>query len=206
MWGESEKMNSQSESSRDRILSAAYRLLSEKGYANVSMRDIAKEADVALGLLTYHFYTKENLFTALATKLVSGCFDGAVNAIESGKDESERMHLLSDYFNNLLKNDKAAMKVLLDFSAQAMWNRSFKFQVTYLFDKLTELIKNEILTRNVRDESKILGKFTPETVAKVILGCFYGTAFRLFISNSDSDTDTDAVFELGDMLIDICRE
>lgn len=54
-------MNTPRENSRDKILDAAFRLLSKKGYANVSMRDIAAEAQVALGLLTYHFRTKENL-------------------------------------------------------------------------------------------------------------------------------------------------
>ena len=54
-------MNTPRENSHDKILDAAFRLLSKKGYANVSMRDIAAEAQVALGLLTYHFRTKENL-------------------------------------------------------------------------------------------------------------------------------------------------
>ena len=48
-------MNNQRENSRDKILEAAFRLLSKKGYANVSMRDIAAEAQVALGLLTERF-------------------------------------------------------------------------------------------------------------------------------------------------------
>ena len=91
-------MNNQRENSRDKILEAAFRLLSKKGYANVSMRDIAAEAQVALGLLTYHFRTKENLFTALASKLVSKCFKDVVTAIQAGQSEEERMRLLSDYF------------------------------------------------------------------------------------------------------------
>ena len=61
-------MNTPRENSHDKILDAAFRLLSKKGYANVSMRDIAAEAQVALGLLTYHFRTKENLFDFLETE------------------------------------------------------------------------------------------------------------------------------------------
>ena len=132
-------MNTQRENSRDKILDAAFRLLSKKGYANVSMRDIAAEAQVALGLLTYHFRTKENLFTALASKLVSTCFDDVVREMERGKDEEERMHLLSEYFKKILVERPDVMKIFLDFSIQAMWNRSFRFQVTYLFNKLAEL-------------------------------------------------------------------
>ena len=45
-------MNSQRENSRDKILEAAFRLLSKKGYANVSMRDIAAEAQVSTQEIT----------------------------------------------------------------------------------------------------------------------------------------------------------
>ena len=57
-------MNSQRENSRDKILEAAFRLLSKKGYANVSMRDIAAEAQVALGLLkkTFSPHLRQNSF------------------------------------------------------------------------------------------------------------------------------------------------
>ena len=143
-------MNTQRENSRDKILEAAFRLLSKKGYANVSMRDIAAEAQVALGLLTYHFRTKENLFTALASKLVSTCFDDVVREMERGRDEEERMHLLSEYFKKILIERPDVMKIFLDFSIQAMWNRSFKFQVTYLFNKLAELIRDDVLSKKRR--------------------------------------------------------
>lgn len=193
------------ETARDKILDAALALLSEKGFANVSMRDIAKEANVALSLLTYHFVTRENLFTALVTRLVRKCFDGASAALAKGEDEAERAHLLSEYFEDMLRNDQVTLRVLLDFSAQAMWNRSFRFQVTYMFDMLSDVIKNEILTEKVRENSKVLGKYDPSVVAKVFLGAFYGTAFRLLISDSVKEQDTAQVFELGNTLIDICR-
>lgn len=198
-------MTAHRETARDKILDAALTLLSEKGFANVSMRDIAKEANVALSLLTYHFITKENLFTALVTKLVRRCFDGASAALASGETEEERAHLLSAYFEDMLRNDKVTTRVLLDFSAQAMWNRSFKFQVTYMFDKLSDVIKNEILTEKVRENSKVLGKFDPSVVAKIFLGAFFGTAFRLLISDSGKEEETKQVFDLGNTLIDICR-
>ena len=156
-------MNNQRENSRDKILEAAFRLLSKKGYANVSMRDIAAEAQVALGLLTYHFRTKENLFTALASKLVSKCFKDVVTAIQAGQSEEERMRLLSDYFRNILTEHPDVMKIFLDFSIQAMWNRSFRFQVTYLFNKLAgykialDFIKKAISS----NKRKVYSRFKP---------------------------------------------
>lgn len=198
-------MNTQRENSRDKILEAAFRLLSKKGYANVSMRDIAAEAQVALGLLTYHFRTKENLFTTLASKLVSTCFDDVVREMERGRNEEERMHLLSEYFKKILVERPDVMKIFLDFSIQAMWNRSFRFQVTYLFNKLAELIRDDVLSKKPSEDSPVLGKYGAEAVSKVILGSLYGTAFQVLLAGK-SRKELEEIFGLGNTLIEICSK
>ena len=198
-------MNTQRENSRDKILEAAFRLLSKKGYANVSMRDIAAEAQVALGLLTYHFRTKENLFTALASKLVSTCFDDVVREMERGRNEEERMHLLSEYFKKILVERPDVMKIFLDFSIQAMWNRSFRFQFTYLFNKLAELIRDDVLSKKPSEDSPVLGKYGAEAVSKVILGSLYGTAFQVLLAGK-SRKELEEIFGLGNTLIEICSK
>ena len=198
-------MNTQRENSRDKILEAAFRLLSKKGYANVSMRDIAAEAQVALGLLTYHFRTKENLFTALASKLVSTCFDDVVREMERGRNEEERMHLLSEYFKKILVERPDVMKIFLDFSIQAMWNRSFRFQVTYLLNKLAELIRDDVLSKKPSEDSPVLGKYGAEAVSKVILGSLYGTAFQVLLAGK-SRKELEEIFGLGNTLIEICSK
>ncbi len=48
-----------------RILLAALRLFSQKGYAATSMRAIAKEADISLGLTYNYFSSKEDLLKAI---------------------------------------------------------------------------------------------------------------------------------------------
>lgn len=47
---------------RDRILDAAEKLFSERGYDGVSVRDITQLAGAGLALMTYHFGTKDQLF------------------------------------------------------------------------------------------------------------------------------------------------
>lgn len=169
------------------------------------MRDIAAEAQVALGLLTYHFRTKENLFTALASKLVSFCFDDVTLEMKKGKDEAERMYLLSEYFERILKERPDVMKIFLDFSIQAMWNRSFKFQVTYLFNKLAELIRDDVLSKEPSEDSPVLGKYGAQAVSKVILGSLYGTAFQVLLAGKDQK-ELDEIFSLGNTLIEICSK
>lgn len=53
------------EASRKRILDAAIKRFSRQGYASTSIRDIAREAGLAQGLLYSHFRGKEDLLRAL---------------------------------------------------------------------------------------------------------------------------------------------
>ncbi|HLF12192.1 MAG TPA: TetR/AcrR family transcriptional regulator [Gammaproteobacteria bacterium] len=48
-----------------KILDAAFRRLAQEGYAALSMREIAKDADVNLALINYHFRTKDQLVIAV---------------------------------------------------------------------------------------------------------------------------------------------
>lgn len=48
-----------------RILAAAETVFAKEGYSGTSMRAIAEQANVASGLLHYHFATKQNLYAAI---------------------------------------------------------------------------------------------------------------------------------------------
>ncbi len=53
----------ESASTRGKILDAAERLFSTRGFDAATTREIAREADVPLGLMSYHFGTKDDLYT-----------------------------------------------------------------------------------------------------------------------------------------------
>ena len=50
---------------RAEIVKAAYQVLSQRGYEATSIKDIAKAADIAPGLIHYYFATKEDLLVAV---------------------------------------------------------------------------------------------------------------------------------------------
>ncbi len=62
---ESVKQQDVQASGRDRILDAAEFVFAEDGFAGASMKAIALRADVAQGLLHYHFVNKEGLYAAV---------------------------------------------------------------------------------------------------------------------------------------------
>lgn len=61
-----------SANTRDSICEAALTLFGQRGYADTSLRDIAQEADIAIGSLTYHFSKKEDLLNYMLADLHAG--------------------------------------------------------------------------------------------------------------------------------------
>ena len=54
-----------SSDNREKILQAAFAVLSRQGYENASIKDIAEEAGVAQGLVHYYFKSKQHLVLAV---------------------------------------------------------------------------------------------------------------------------------------------
>jgi AcrR family transcriptional regulator len=68
-----------SQMTREKIVAAALSLFESKGYDESTMRDIAKEADVSLGLTYRYFNRKEELVLALYEQLAQQAFDKVQN-------------------------------------------------------------------------------------------------------------------------------
>jgi len=57
------------ERTRSEIMNAAQQLFVQNGYHGASMRQIAQQADVALGGIYNHFYSKEQIFLTVLTEM-----------------------------------------------------------------------------------------------------------------------------------------
>ncbi len=72
------------EISRERVLAAAAKIFSDRGYAGTTMRTVAKEVGLQAGSLYYHYRSKEELIEAvldLGINGVSATVRGAIAAL-----------------------------------------------------------------------------------------------------------------------------
>jgi AcrR family transcriptional regulator len=78
-------------SADDRILDATLAVLAREGVAGVSMRAVAREADVAVGLANYYFVNKTTLISAALRRV--GEQDAALVApARAGDDPADHLH------------------------------------------------------------------------------------------------------------------
>jgi transcriptional regulator, TetR family len=73
------------------MFAAALELFSEKGYHNVSMHEIAKKAEFAVGTLYKFFQNKEDLYKSLVLEQSDRFHETLTKAIEEADDEIEKL-------------------------------------------------------------------------------------------------------------------
>lgn len=84
----------------ERILQAAFTVLSRQGYENTSIKDIAEEAGVAQGLVHYHFKSKQQLVLAVLAEVCREMKLGDVEGTPGAQAAYEN-------FKTMLKSEKA---------------------------------------------------------------------------------------------------
>ena len=62
--------NANAEATRARILDAALRLFADVGRGQTSVRDIARAADVSLGMVNHYFGSKDELYEACVENML----------------------------------------------------------------------------------------------------------------------------------------
>jgi AcrR family transcriptional regulator len=83
---EREKLNQ-----RQEMLAAALELFSERGFHNVSMHEIAKKSEFAIGTLYKFFKNKEDLYKALVLERSDKFHEAITSAIQEPDDEIEKL-------------------------------------------------------------------------------------------------------------------
>ena len=79
---------------RKRILNAAAKVFSEKGFHSAKMDDIAETARVSKGTLYYNFQSKSDLFSATVTEGLEYIIEGMRGALESDLPFVDHFRLL----------------------------------------------------------------------------------------------------------------
>lgn len=92
-------------STEEKIVSAARKLFTQKGYEGTKTRDIAKEAGINLALLNYYFRSKEKLFEMIMEENM-GQFMNVISGIvnnEASSIDQKIEDLVNNYITMLSK-------------------------------------------------------------------------------------------------------
>ena len=101
----------QGAATRERLYATAIRMISNRGYQATTLREIANEADVSVGLLYRYFPSKQAVITALYEEL-SGEFARQAAAVKPGKWRARFVFSL-DTSLRVLQPHRTALRALI---------------------------------------------------------------------------------------------
>lgn len=173
-----------------KILTAAFHCISTKGYANVSLRDIADEAGVVLSQLNYYYKNKEGLFTEVIKIAIQKYLLEIESALQKGATIKEKMSFLIIYFQEMVSETPELFRLLYDFIGMSIWSDTFGKLLRQLFQDLSDLIEENVLN-NISVNGKYIG-YSPKAIARMIIGALFGITIQSILEPKE-ETLSDAL-------------
>ena len=140
-------------STEDKILLAAAKVFTEKGFSGTRTRDIAEEAGINLALLNYYFRTKEKLFEQVMKVKIVLLFGQIIPIVTNEKTSlEEKIDLASEkYFDILTKNPNLPLFVLSEIQKKTSDVKSI-----LPFEKV---LNNSFLLKQIKEKRPDLNPF-----------------------------------------------
>lgn len=138
------------ESERRRVLlKAAFREVAERGFANVTLEDIARRAGVSKGVTLYYFESKEELFRELFGWLIDSIQQRMREAVDSEDDPFEKLRALVALIFPSPSKNRAFFRAYIDFCGMAARRESFR-QIAERFYAGCRRLDGDIVEQGMR--------------------------------------------------------
>jgi AcrR family transcriptional regulator len=141
---------------RQEILSAALDLFPEKGYQNVSMREVAEKAEFAIGTLYKFFQNKEDLYKALILEQCDKFESALVRAIEKSNDEVEKLRNYIRAKGDWFRSNLPLIRLFLaesrgvSFSTKAGLDEEVRKRYYHLLERVASIFESGIKNKKFK--------------------------------------------------------
>ena len=103
----------QTTSTRDKVLSSALTLFTEKGYFSTSMRDITRESAVSTGSVYHYFKDKEGVATALYQNMIERMRVALQDIIDTHASSHDRCRAVIELLFKITEEEPETMNFML---------------------------------------------------------------------------------------------
>lgn len=121
---------------REQIIDAAYQLARRGGLRAVTIRDVAKKAEISTGLVIFHFRTKERVVLALLDHVLATTITlRVVPRIAAIDDPLQRLIALLRQEMARLSTEPMHNRLFFEFWNEGMWNRAVRVRMQRELDR-----------------------------------------------------------------------
>ena len=174
---------SRAEKKKDEIIRATSNAVAKKGYAQVSLQDIAQDVGVPKSLLHYYFKDKDTLMM----ETLRFCNREYLTIIEKVAalplDMNEKVERGLQEFQKFTEQEPTWMLMILDLIIQAVHRPESKKEAALFYEEL-KVIMAKVL-REAKDAKQIKEDFDENVVSILIIATLFGLGVLLTIGQLD---------------------
>jgi AcrR family transcriptional regulator len=159
---------------RSQIVRAAAAVLGRQGYAETSLKDVAREAKVAPGLLHYYFDSKEELLLEVVTVTERQMVANWKAVVEAVDDPLERIVTGLDHAETRCAEQPEFFRLLLDLYTVSLSSPALRVRCAALRTHMIDEVEAEL--RQVLGRLPAYSLVSPRELAGAILGAVDGIA------------------------------
>lgn len=158
------------------IAESAIKALVVLGYANTSLRDIAEQSGMSLGMLHYYFEDKIELITYCVTRYKEDFISQLDGVMEQAVTPEQAEQLFHNLLVHAIVTDAATHRLWFDIRTQSLFDEVFLPTVTDLEIALIEVVQ------------RVANKMQLQADAEVLYALVNGM-FRIQMQRYTSDDD-----------------
>lgn len=151
---------------QEQILDATMQIIVRDGLEETSMRAVAEEAEVSLGLLSYHFEGKENLIVSAFQRAADRLMEITQELLDAaGDDPRARVQAgLRSFFDDEL-SDVDHLETWLAMWAVARTNDEVSLAALDLYERHAEVLRDAIRRNDASVPEEIVRQRTTDVIA-----------------------------------------
>ncbi|HEU5377634.1 MAG TPA: TetR/AcrR family transcriptional regulator [Ktedonobacteraceae bacterium] len=181
---------------REHIIQAAYRVLTEQGYDATTIKAIAREAEVAPGLLHYYFANKDELLVEVLRDISRRYTESMREVMASLPADQLGKAGFNDALQRTLRTPEA-YRLRYELFALGLRNSTLLPAVTALLKGGRESIGKIVQAAGGEQAAD------PHLLAAILLACFDGLALQYL---TDPDFDVKGAYEVLSHMVSVFLE
>lgn len=166
---------------REQIIQAAYQLAVRGGLRAITIRDVAKKAEVSTGLVIFHFRTKERVVLALLDHVLATTITLHIGPdIDAIDDPLERLVALLRQEMERLSTEPKQNRLFFEFWNEGMWNRSVRLRMQHELDRYRAAFR-PMAEQVIASDPERFAELTAESLAAVTVSFIKGCAVQSMV-------------------------
>ena len=172
---------------KTKIINAAKKIFSKKGYHKATIDDIAKEAKIAKGTVYFHFTSKEKLFISIIEKEFENTYEMIKEARNYSNDIFEKIkNMIREFWLNT--ESKRKLFLTLMYEPPLLKKMKIKYIFINKIKSINSLIENVIKEGIKKGNIK---NIKPAFITAVLNGMIRGIIFSKIVLKRKSNMEED---------------